>query len=243
MGVAGLPPPEVIDSVIFDAGGVLLLPDATPVRETIASLGCDTSHENWARSFSVSIMAVDTMETLDWAAVRRTFVSGLGVPEEHMGPTLSAVEELVFSRPWAPIKGAADVLRALGDAGYTLGVVSNAGGTIAEELEGHGICSVTNESCPRVGAIIDSHLVGVEKPDPRIFHLALDALGVQPEAAVYVGDTVRFDVRGAEAAGLFPLHLDPYRLCDGAHAHVTELSEITDWLLPTTPKPDNQTPR
>ena len=82
-----------------------------------------------------------------------------------------------------------------------------------------------------MGIIIDSHLVGLEKPDPRIFHLALRALDVEPSQAVYVGDTVKFDVNGALAAGLHPVHVDPFRFCDGNHTHIADLAELVDWLV------------
>ena len=61
-----------------------------------------------------------------------------------------------------------------------------------------------------VGTLIDSGAVGVEKPDPRIFHLALDALDADPARTAYVGDMPRFDVVGANRAGLRPLLMDPY---------------------------------
>jgi putative hydrolase of the HAD superfamily len=43
---------------------------------------------------------------------------------------------------------------------------------------------------------------GYRKPDPRLFHLALERLGVAPSEAVYVGDMAALDVCGARAAGL-----------------------------------------
>ncbi|MGH3191342.1 MAG: HAD family hydrolase [Streptosporangiaceae bacterium] len=77
-----------------------------------------------------------------------------------------------------------------------------------------------------VGVIIDSAVVGVAKPDPAIFRIALDALGVPPSGTVlYVGDSLRYDVAGALAAGLQPVHFDPYGYCpapDG-HRHVSSL--------------------
>ena len=75
-------------------------------------------------------------------------------------------------------------------------------------------------------------MVGVEKPDPRIFELALVALEVEASRSVYIGDTVKFDVLGAEGAGIFPVHFDPYQLCHGAHCHALALVEVADWLVP-----------
>ena len=46
------------------------------------------------------------------------------------------------------------------------------------------------------------------KPDPAAFRLVLDALGIGPNRAVYVGDSVKADVLGARAAGLIPVWLD-----------------------------------
>lgn len=85
---------------------------------------------------------------------------------------------------------------------------------------------------PRVSVVIDSHVVGIEKPDPRIFGFALDVLGADPARCLYVGDTIRFDVRGALAAGLFPVHMDPFGHCDGPHAHISALADLTEWLIP-----------
>jgi putative hydrolase of the HAD superfamily len=82
-----------------------------------------------------------------------------------------------------------------------------------------------------VGVVLDSAVVGVSKPDPRIFALALDALGVPQSASgtvVHVGDSLRYDVTGAIAAGVRPLHLDPYGFCpapDG-HEHIRRLDQI-----------------
>lgn len=79
--------------------------------------------------------------------------------------------------------------------------------------------------------VIDSAVVGVSKPDPAIFALALDALGlpdVKRSTVVHVGDSLRYDVTGALAAGVRPIHLDPHGYCpapDG-HEHIRRLDEI-----------------
>ena len=63
-----------------------------------------------------------------------------------------------------------------------------------------------------MACIVDSTVVGVSKPDPRIFDIALDAMGVAPEDAWYAGDTPAFDVVGARAAGLRPFLVDPFQM-------------------------------
>jgi len=77
--------------------------------------------------------------------------------------------------------------------------------------------------------VIDSAVVGVAKPDPAIFNLALDTLGVPANGTVlHVGDSLRYDIAGAVAAGLQPVHLDPHGFCpapDG-HRHIRTLTEL-----------------
>jgi FMN phosphatase YigB (HAD superfamily) len=59
--------------------------------------------------------------------------------------------------------------------------------------------------------VIDSAVVGVAKPDPRIFDFAAPHFdGVDRAQICYVGDSVTMDVAGALAAGLHPILLDPF---------------------------------
>ncbi len=86
--------------------------------------------------------------------------------------------------------------------------------------------------------VVDSAVVGVAKPDPAIFSIALDALGVPASRTVlYVGDSLRYDVAGAVAAGLQPVHLDPHGFCPlpSGHPHVRSLAELARILERTGP--------
>lgn len=86
-----------------------------------------------------------------------------------------------------------DGLRARGVA---IGLVTNGGSPVQRrKLE-------VTQLGARFGAIVVSAEVGMEKPDARIFALALERLGVPAAGAWFVGDHPEKDVRGAEAAGL-----------------------------------------
>jgi putative hydrolase of the HAD superfamily len=76
-----------------------------------------------------------------------------------------------------------------------LGVVSNFYGNVHRILE-------EAELAPLLGAIVDSGVVGVRKPDPEIFTLAVTRLGLEPEEVLHVGDSFEKDIVGAHAAGL-----------------------------------------
>ncbi len=56
--------------------------------------------------------------------------------------------------------------------------------------------------------IVISGEVHVDKPDPRIFHLALDALHCAPTDALFVGDSLDSDIAGASAVGCRPVLMD-----------------------------------
>ena len=59
--------------------------------------------------------------------------------------------------------------------------------------------------------VVDSSVVGVAKPDPRIFdHAAVHFPDIDRSRIAYVGDSVRMDVMGALAADLHPILLDPF---------------------------------
>ena len=105
---------------------------------------------------------------------------------------------------WDQVDPDADeVLTDLARAGLALGVVSNADGRVEDQLRRLGLRH-------HFAVVVDSQRAGVEKPDPRIFGYALSALGVEPARALYVGDIVEVDVRGAEAAGMAAVLYDRF---------------------------------
>ena len=76
-----------------------------------------------------------------------------------------------------------------------------------------------------VDFVLDSAEVGVEKPDPRIFELALAQARLDPSGAAYLGDLYSVDVRGARAAGMRAVLLDP-----GGHWGTRDCPMVPDLL-------------
>jgi FMN phosphatase YigB (HAD superfamily) len=73
--------------------------------------------------------------------------------------------------------------------------------------------------------------VGFEKPDRKIFELALDELDLKPQEALYIGDIYYVDVWGANQAGIGAVHLDQQGLYQGwAGAHLPSVGELPEWL-------------
>ena len=91
-----------------------------------------------------------------------------------------------------------------------MGVVSNASGQIEAMLR-RSIAQVGPGEHVEMRVIVDSHVVGVAKPDPAIFDHALPSFGeFETGRIAYVGDSVTMDIASASAAGLHPILLDPY---------------------------------
>ena len=129
-----------------------------------------------------------------------------------------------------PIESSVEALRSLHDGGVPIGVVSNASGQIETVLRRVKVCQVGEGDGVPVRCVVDSHFVGVTKPDPRIFAPALDVLGLPPERVAYVGDSVTMDVGGARAAGLLPVLIDPYDDHPGADfERIKDLRELLAW--------------
>jgi putative hydrolase of the HAD superfamily len=220
-----------IDAVLFDAGGVLLLPDPAALRRAFAPFGATPDDETCRIAHYSSMRELDRLGHPDWLAVDRVLALTAGVPEDQVDRTFPSIEDVYLRLPWVPVVGAAETLLALQKAGFALAVVSNASGTMEQQLEEHRICTVDGKAAAQVAVVVDSHIVGVEKPDPRIFEIALRAVGMTAAQCLYVGDTVHFDVEGARAVGMRCLHFDPYRLCpDDDHPHLRSLEDLVPAL-------------
>jgi len=123
-------------------------------------------------------------------------------------------------------KDTESVLGALRDRGYRLGVVSNSDGRIEAELTRRGLARFLD-------VVVDSYVIGVEKPHPAIFEHALSALSSRPAEAVYIGDVFAVDVRGARRAGLHAVLIDPLGCYPGQidGPCIRQLAELLE-LLP-----------
>ena len=113
------------------------------------------------------------------------------------------------------------VLDELKQQGLILAVISNTeDGRLRESLNAAGILD-------HFELLIDSHLVGYRKPDPEIFRLALERLGLEPNEAAYVGDSYVHDALAADAVGLRGILLDPLDLHPESVCHrIKSLDEL-----------------
>jgi putative hydrolase of the HAD superfamily len=222
-------------AVLLDAGGVFVLPDHDRVLGACARAECpveadrlDEAHYAGAARFTTDLDA-----EADWAGCWAEYLVGyveqLGIaaeasPELHRHLDSEFADAALWSRV-AP--GCVDGLRALAVSGVRLGMVSNADGLMGQRLAELEILQVGPGIGVELECIIDSGAVGVMKPDPRIFRIALDAMGIDAADAWYVGDMPGIDVVGARRAGLRPFLIDPQGLHHGAdYDRIGSLSEL-----------------
>jgi len=223
-----------IEAVVLDAGGVLVLPDPAAFRRALAAIGLAPDDETCHRAHYVGMRELDRVGAPPWRPVDIELALALGVPESDLEEVIEDIGRVFTDEPFVPAVDARAALGSIAAAGHPFAIVSNSNGTMERLLASHGICSADGSpgaDLPRAAIVIDSHVVGVEKPEPAIFDFALEALGVPADRCVYVGDTVHFDVRGARAAGLHPLHIDPYSFCgETDHPHAGSLTAVVELL-------------
>lgn len=212
-----------IEAVLLDVGGVLTLP---AMAETVAFLA---AHGAQGTPEAVELYHYHGMQAYDERpGSGRAYLSGFLEAAGLSGELAGEFEAAIRPTGWQPaIRSSLEALPKLAATGVRLAVVSNSDGTVEARLGAAGVAQVGPGPGVSLSALIDSGVVGIEKPDSRIFELALTACGVRPEAAVHVGDSRRTDVAGALAAGIRPLHMDPFDLCpDRSHDHVRSLGDV-----------------
>jgi putative hydrolase of the HAD superfamily len=221
-----------VDGVLLDAGGVLVLPDPAVLGPLLAVYGADATWDAHARAHyaGMAVKSQQGAEERDWKAYDLAYVRSLGVPMEDEDEAAVVLGRTRSAWLWrAPIHSSIDALGAFYDQRIPTGVVSNASGQIEHVLRRSAVCQVGSGPGVPVRCVVDSHVVGVAKPDPEIFAIGLRALGLPPERVVYVGDSVTMDVGGATAAGLLPVLLDPYDDHPGARFdRIRSLEDLLD---------------
>lgn len=220
------------DAILFDAGGIFLLPDPTVLGPLLAYHGGDPSESAHRRAHYAGMAAKSAAGATEkfWHDYNLAYVRSVGVYEHEIDLAAVVLEQTRNAYTWRwPIPESLKALAQFHAAGIPMGVISNASGQIAEVLERSGVCQVGDGPYTPMRVIIDSHLVGVAKPDPRIFDFALAHFeGVDRARVAYIGDSVTMDIGGARAAGLHGILLDPHD--DHAGADFSRVRSLEDLL-------------
>jgi HAD superfamily hydrolase (TIGR01509 family) len=233
---------DSVRAVFLDAGNTLLRIDYAVIAVELARHGVhvrpdDVQRAEWRARVRLDdevLAAAGPDGTTESAVVATSYLrfvlEGLDVTDQA---TVERVAEWrrTYNPPvgfWnSPEPQAPEALALLRRAGLRAAVISNSNGSIRSILSALGLTE-------HLDFVIDSAEVGVEKPNPKIFQLALSRAGVAPTEAAYVGDLYSIDIRGARAAGMRAVLLDPgghwgARDCPMASDLLSAIRVILSW--------------
>lgn len=209
-------PRPAVRAIFFDAGNTLLRMDYPAIAAALATHGRAVTPEAIQRAeWRARVRLDDTLQddarrgsTESSATAGRYVVlilEELGIADQALTRAM-ADWRAAFNPPvgpWnTPEPAATAALELARRSGLTAGVISNSNGSVRGILDALGLTR-------HVDFVLDSSEVGMEKPDPGIFRLALDRAGVAAAEAVHVGDLYSVDVLGARGAGLDAVLVDP----------------------------------
>ena len=206
--------PDLLASVAAGEGYAFTAEEARDVQERLAPHLVELAHETGIDKPSLN---QDDSRRF-WSHLYRRLLAELGIEDENLVAKMFAT----FSSPssYKLFDDVLPTLKEISDAGYRLGLISNFDEWLEEmlvELEVGHLFEVS----------IISGQVGIEKPDPKIYELALEGAGVTPNKAVHIGDSPVTDVEPSRSVGMTPVLLDRYnRYPNPEVARVESLSEL-----------------
>ena len=235
-----MPQLKNIAAVILDVGQTILSPDYSFIQTLFSDYGVHTTIPELARGAALGREKYFRGDDDNrWKEYFEFWFSHAGVAPQYFPTLLLQVRERHHREYlWNWVEPTArTTFEQLRARGYRLAVVSNADGKVESVL--HGLELAHFFEC-----IIDSKIVGVEKPDPRIFQLALEHLQLPGSSCVYVGDNYDRDVIGARRANLTPILLDPFNVVpEDDVRRITQLVDLLPLLGETAVPPTNQKSR
>src|SRR5262245_8664391 len=203
-----------VRAIVFDAGHTLLEMDYRRVTAFLASRGHDRSEAAVTDAERRARMRLDTERAAQASRERTGEGRYVRYLAEHLDIADDAERRAIaewrraFNVPIGLCHQAdgeaSKALQRAREAGLVVGVISNSNGSVKRALEIAGLA-------PHLDFVIDSSVVGISKPDLRIFALGLQAAGAAPGETVYVGDSYFVDVVGARQAGPGAVLFDPGR--------------------------------
>lgn len=207
----------MLRAVFFDVGNTLVYPHPS-VSEVCRQILAEEGHVHDLSAIDALMPLVDAFyedryrsddtfwtdeaETSQvWIGMYSLLCRELGIEDEAERIALRVYDEFGRADRWRAYDDVIPAFRRLRDRGLRLGLISNWDKRLTGLMEGMGIS-------PLLDTIVSSAEVGLHKPDPRIFELACERLGVRPDECAHVGDHQYADVLGARTVGMLPILID-----------------------------------
>lgn len=211
--------PDRIRAVFFDAGDTLLAPHpshhelfAAVLAEHGKRVPAETVQETFASMGPTFVSVMDRMAIKAWSTSKEASLEfwgriyaealqRLGIPDPRARIFRALYDKYTQYESYRLFPECVPTLTAVREAGLVVGLISN----FEEWLEG---MLIEMEVADLFDLMVISGKEGVEKPDPAIFHLALERSGIAPAEALYVGDHPKLDVEASRAVGMSPVLID-----------------------------------
>jgi len=227
---------DEVDLLCLDAGNTVVFLDHQRLARACGREGFATTADALIRAEGKAKHALERGDWLDvpwsqshvasargWARLVGTTLGLAGLETGRLGPMLDALwsEHRVLNFWSLAVDGLVPALDRVRALGVSVAVVSNSEGKLEELFDGLGILGAFD-------LVIDSGVVGIEKPDPRIFRIALERFRVPPARTLHLGDTFDPDVLGARAAGLRVALVDAHDQLAGRHLDVPRVAGVPE---------------
>lgn len=219
------------EAVSLDVGGVLVVPDHGILANVLGRCEVPFDRSRFADGHYHGMVEVERArsEPETFGDYAHGFLRAVGVPAAQLEVAAAAMGEVMALPLWCQrIPGAVQAARRLRDLGLRLALTSNADGTVEDLLRRHEIAQVGPGPGVEVEAVTDSGVLGVHKPDPKMFQATADALGLAPDRICHIGDGGSFDADGASSFGMTAVHIDPLGMCTRPHDHVLSLAAFAE---------------
>lgn len=211
------------DALLFDAGGIFLLPDPISLGAIVQEYGGNGSIAAMTRAHYAGMAALDnaarssdkdTIDGFSWDPYRHAHLASAGLSGASLAEAEAKAKNMFSPFLWRyPILESTAALWRMHLQGLPVGIVSNASGQVEATLANQCICQVGIGAGVPVLIVTDSHVIGTAKPHAGIFRDALallGSMGIANNRIAYIGDSYVNDVQGARNADIHPILLDPY---------------------------------
>lgn len=230
----------MLRAVFFDVGNTLLYPYPSVshvVREILAEEGhvrdldaidalmplVDEYYEDRYREDDTFWTDEDETSAV-WVGMYSLLARRLGIDADAEHIAQRVYDEFGKAERWRAYDDVAPAFERLSARGLTIGLISNWDKRLSRIFDGLGLSG-------SIATIVSSAEVGLHKPDPRIFELACERIGVHPSLAAHVGDHHYADMVGAEAVGMLGVMIDRHEQAQPSHPRFVRTLDDLDAVL------------
>lgn len=226
-----------IKAVIFDLGNTLLYFEGDWAEvfsradqmmfDSLARSGLQLERQAFTATFRQRLADYHQQREVDYKEhsthwILKDTLSAFGYPDAGEPVLRDALAALYAASQeyWVPEEDLLPTMERLTQNGYRIGLLSNAGDDRdVQKLVDKGRIR------PYLEYVLTSAAGGIRKPDNRIFELAINMFGLEPDEVAMVGDTLNADILGANRMGIFSIWIT-------RRADTPENRELREKIIP-----------